>query len=77
MRDIDEARSRNALGMKGCDNCKWRSDRFMSVCVNDRSDRLADFVEDNDCCSEWEGKQDDSGRGREKAGIGGGPSSGS
>lgn len=61
---------------KCCDNCKWRSDRFASVCVNDRSDRLADFVEDSEYCSEWEGKQDDSGRSGDPAGIGGRASGG-
>lgn len=67
---------RNVTMKKSCDNCKWRSDEFTSVCVNDRSDRLADFVEGGECCSEWEGKQYDSGRSGNPAGIGGSPASG-
>lgn len=39
---------------KRCENCKWRSDEFTSVCVNDASDHLADFVEANQVCEHWE-----------------------
>ena len=38
-----------------CANCKWRSDDFTSVCVNDASDKLADFVRPEESCPEWEG----------------------
>lgn len=38
---------------KRCSNCKWRSDDFTSVCVNDESDHLADFVEANETCEQW------------------------
>lgn len=37
-----------------CKNCKWRSDEFTSVCVNDKSDHLADFVEAEQTCECWE-----------------------
>ena len=40
-----------------CKNCKWRSDDFTSVCVNDASDHLADFVMPDDGCEEWEEKE--------------------
>lgn len=39
---------------KRCENCKWRSDEFTSVCVNDESDHLADFVEAGGTCDYWE-----------------------
>jgi hypothetical protein len=42
-----------------CKECKWRSDDFTSVCVNDASDRLADFVMADDSCPEWEEKRDE------------------
>ena len=32
----------------------------MSVCVNDESDRLADFVCANDRCEQWEAKRNGS-----------------
>jgi len=41
-----------------CKNCKWRSDDFTSVCVNDASDHLADFVMPDDGCEVWEAKED-------------------
>lgn len=41
-----------------CKNCRWRSDDFTSVCVNDASDHLADFVMPDDGCEVWEGKDD-------------------
>lgn len=44
--------------MKNCENCRWRSDEFTSVCVNDASDHLADFVSADDGCEEWEGKDE-------------------
>ena len=37
-----------------CANCEWRSDEFTSVCVNDASDHLADFVEAEGTCECWE-----------------------
>ena len=37
-----------------CATCKWRSDDFDSVCVNDASDHLADFVYADQCCPEWQ-----------------------
>ena len=37
-----------------CANCKWRSDEFTSVCVNDESEHLADFVTGNMTCEKWE-----------------------
>lgn len=39
-----------------CETCKWRSDDFTSVCVNDESDHLADFVETDCVCEWWETK---------------------
>ena len=43
---------------KNCGNCKWRSDNYTSVCVNDASDHLADFVRKDDVCDEWEGNDE-------------------
>jgi len=43
--------------MKNCESCRWRSDEFTSVCVNDASDHLADFVSADDRCEEWEATQ--------------------
>lgn len=43
---------------KRCRTCKWHSDEFTSVCVNDASDHLADFVDPNRLgCPVWEGKE--------------------
>lgn len=42
------------MGNKCCATCKWWSDEYTSVCVNDESDSLADFVEMNDSCEYWE-----------------------
>ena len=42
---------------RACKNCKWFADD-VSVCVNDASDHLADFVRKEDGCDEWEGKDD-------------------
>lgn len=39
---------------KRCKTCKWRSDEYTSVCVNDESDYLADFVEADFVCDKWE-----------------------
>ena len=47
------------LAQRGCKNCKWRSDDFTSVCVNDASDHLADYVMADDVCECWEGKLPD------------------
>lgn len=41
-----------------CATCKWRSDAFTSVCCNDESDHLADFVESAQTCAVWEGRKD-------------------
>lgn len=41
-----------------CKKCKWRSDDFTSVCVNDASDHLADFVMPEDGCPEWKAKEE-------------------
>lgn len=45
--------------VKCCASCKWRSDDFSSVCVNDASDSLADFVSTDDYCDCWEGRKDE------------------
>lgn len=56
----DAASKRNSANgtPRVCETCKWRSDDFRSVCVNDESDNLADFVDANDTCDKWEGKCD-------------------
>ena len=41
-----------------CVTCRWYAEDH-SVCVNDKSDHLADFVMPNDSCQVWEGKADD------------------
>ena len=48
-----------AFKLRLCKYCKWYSDRYTSVCVNDASDHLADFVEQDGSCPEWEEKKDD------------------
>lgn len=45
--------------MHTCATCKWRSDTFTSVCCNDESDHLADFVYDTQTCGVWEEKEGD------------------
>lgn len=47
------------LNSRTCTTCKWLSDEFTSVCVNDASAHCADFVSGADWCNEWEGKDDD------------------
>lgn len=42
------------MAARACKNCKWRSDGYNSVCVNDASDHLADFVEADGFCGCWE-----------------------
>lgn len=44
---------RKTMEVLTCENCKWRSDDFTSVCVNDQSDRLGDFVYSGDTCGYW------------------------
>ena len=46
---------------KECRTCKWWSDYYQSVCCNDRSDHLADYVDSTGRCPEWEGKNDGQG----------------
>ena len=41
-----------------CLTCKWRSDSHTSVCVNDCSDHLADFVMADETCEMWEKKNE-------------------
>ena len=36
-----------------CATCRYRSDEFTSVCVNDQSSRCADFVEKDYWCPEY------------------------
>ena len=43
---------------KCCKNCYWLSDEFTSVCVNGISEHRADFVSFDDCCPEWEGRNE-------------------
>ena len=40
---------------KTCRTCRWRSDEFTSACTNDKSGRVADFVDAEDTCENWEG----------------------
>ena len=44
---------------KTCETCKWRSDDFTSVCVNGDSERRADFVDKDEKCEKWEGKENE------------------
>jgi len=38
-----------------CTNCKFE---INEVCVNDKSDKLADFVSENHVCELWEKKSE-------------------
>lgn len=42
---------------KTCRTCRWRSDEFTSACTNGASINRADFVDAEDTCDEWEGKE--------------------
>lgn len=42
------------MAARACKNCKWYSGEIISVCCNDASDHLADFVFAADCCKRWE-----------------------
>ena len=41
-----------------CMSCKWRSDDFMSVCINSDSAYCADFVSNDMRCREYERADD-------------------
>lgn len=43
---------------KTCRTCRWRSDEFTSACTNGESINRADFVDAEDTCDEWEGKDE-------------------
>lgn len=42
---------------KTCRTCRWRSDEFTSACTNGNSINRADFVDAEDTCENWEGKE--------------------
>nr|DAP01200.1 MAG TPA: hypothetical protein [Caudoviricetes sp.] len=42
-----------------CGSCKWYAEPE-GVCVNDQSERVADFVWDERGCKEWEKRENDS-----------------
>jgi len=50
--------SDNNAKEKICENCFWRSCKFTSVCTNDESPHVADFVSNCDTCSQWEDIKD-------------------
>lgn len=39
-----------------CENCRYRSDEFTSVCTNSDSPRCADFVDAENTCLQYERK---------------------
>ena len=45
---------------KTCRTCRFRSDEFTSVCTNGDSINRADFVDAEDTCNVWEGKDENS-----------------
>ena len=55
----ENIRTRRETMTRTCATCKWRSDEYTSVCVNDESDHLADFVEASQSCPVWEAKEAD------------------
>ena len=44
---------------KYCEICKWHVD-FSWVCFNGESEKRADFTNNDDCCIEWESREDKS-----------------
>ena len=42
---------------KCCATCAWYED-YQGVCFNGASEYRADFTEPEDCCEEWEEKED-------------------
>ena len=44
---------------KCCRTCKWHDD-FSWVCFNGESEKRADFTNNDDCCIEWESREDKS-----------------
>ena len=42
---------------KTCRTCRFRSDEFTSACTTGESGRVADFVDAEDTCDEWEGTE--------------------
>ena len=42
-----------------CEFCKWHDD-FSWVCFNGESEKRADFTNNDDCCIEWESREDKS-----------------
>lgn len=43
---------------KVCENCRWRSDEFTSVCCNSDSKHCADYVCADDTCEFFERRED-------------------
>ena len=45
------------MAKRNCGNCKWCSKEGEDlVCTNIESEYIADFVEKNHSCDEWEGE---------------------
>lgn len=48
---------------KCCENCKWFKEdpdfETDHICCNDKSEYIADWVEENHTCDEWEGDIED------------------
>ena len=40
-----------------CSSCRWYED-YQGVCFNGDSPHCADFTDQEDCCEEWEKKED-------------------
>jgi len=40
-----------------CETCEWY-EPFQGVCVNGDSPYRADFVDEDDVCTKWEGKKE-------------------
>lgn len=52
--DDQTERLKQLEGVPCCATCKWLSDTFSCICVNDASDQCADFVHLSDRCGYWE-----------------------
>lgn len=55
-----EVSKKGTMHMRNCGNCNYCAENGEDlVCVNDKSEYVADFVSENHSCDEWDGTDDE------------------
>ena len=55
-----EMSKKGIVSMRNCGNCNWCAENGEDlVCVNNDSEYVADFVEENHSCDSWEGNEEE------------------